>query len=320
MRAIQRNRTLFAAVVLAMLAAPAAAMTIKSKVQVEGPYLRLADVLIQPGNAGETIVAEAPDPGETDRVSYYEIDKAAREAGLAPGDLGRGYVEVRREGRTVPDSLLEKRIRTALSRRGIEGPMELRLTGLRESIYVPIEADPQAVDIARLRHDERSGRLNVTLEIPGDGGGTRQIEFSGVAEAQTRVPVLREEMAPGETISADDVTWSVLSSRRVNRTLLVSKEAVIGKEPVRPLRADRPLRESDLRRPRLVEKGDVVTMVVRKGQLTVTAMGKAMENGAKGDTVRLVNTDSNRSVDAVVTGHDRVRVVTVASLAEARAR
>lgn len=308
-------------ILLAMLlwavSAPAQAMVVKSSATVEGPYVRLADVLVEPGEAAEHIVAAAPAPGEREHLSYFDIAAAARKAGLDGVDLGRGYIEVRRAGRIVPEELLEERLRVAFAARGIEGPLGLRLTGLRGALYVPVDADPEAIEIETLRHDERSDRFKATLRLPASGDKVRRVEFSGVVERQRHVPVLARPMEPGETIGEDDITWITLEERRINRTMLVSEAALIGKEPVRPLRAAAPLRRSDIRRPLLVEKGSLVTMVVVNGPMTLSAIGKAMQDGARGDVIRLINTDSNRTIEARVTGPDRVRIVTAAGLAQA---
>jgi len=306
------------AVLLVATSLPAQAMLVKSSATVEGPYVRLGDVLLDAGEADKDIlVAAAPEPGEREHLSFHDIAAAARRAGLEGLDLGRGYIEVRRAGRAVSEELLKDRLRAAFAARGVEGPLGLRLTGLRGSLYVPLDADPDAVEIEALRHDERGDRFTVTLQLPAGDDRVRREEVAGVVEKRRHVPVLARTMDPGETIGGDDIAWIALDERRINRTMLVSETALVGKEPVRPLRADTPLRRSDVRRPLLVEKGALVTMVVANGPMKLSAVGKAMQDGARGDVIRLVNTDSNRTVEARITGPDRVRIVTAGGLAQA---
>jgi flagella basal body P-ring formation protein FlgA len=42
--------------------------------------------------------------------------------------------------------------------------------------------------------------------------------------------------------------------------------------------------------------------------MSLTVQGKALQNGAIGDTIRVVNTMSNRTLDAVVVSASRVAV------------
>jgi flagella basal body P-ring formation protein FlgA len=51
-----------------------------------------------------------------------------------------------------------------------------------------------------------------------------------------------------------------------------------------------------------VRRGDTVTMVYVAPGLQLTTRAKAMNDGGVGDTVRLTNLQSNKIVDAVVTG------------------
>jgi flagella basal body P-ring formation protein FlgA len=58
----------------------------------------------------------------------------------------------------------------------------------------------------------------------------------------------------------------------------------------------------------MVKRGDLVTMELNSGPIRVTAIAKAMENGTKGDIIRLVNMDSNRTLEAEVTGQRAAKV------------
>jgi len=42
--------------------------------------------------------------------------------------------------------------------------------------------------------------------------------------------------------------------------------------------------------------------------MTLTAKGKALQDGALGDMVRVANTDSNKSLQGVVTAHREVTI------------
>jgi len=52
----------------------------------------------------------------------------------------------------------------------------------------------------------------------------------------------------------------------------------------------------------LIRRGDLVTLTYRTGALQLTARARATANAAEGEAIRLVNIDSDRTVEAVVTG------------------
>jgi flagella basal body P-ring formation protein FlgA len=63
-----------------------------------------------------------------------------------------------------------------------------------------------------------------------------------------------------------------------------------------------------VRAPVLVTKGAAVTMVLESPGLLLTVKGQALEDGAKGETIRIMNTQSSRTVEAVVTAAGTARV------------
>ena len=51
-----------------------------------------------------------------------------------------------------------------------------------------------------------------------------------------------------------------------------------------------------------------VTIVLQTDAMTLTAQGRASEDGAKGDTIRVVNLRSKKTIEAVVSGADQVTI------------
>jgi flagella basal body P-ring formation protein FlgA len=56
-----------------------------------------------------------------------------------------------------------------------------------------------------------------------------------------------------------------------------------------------------------VRRGDTVTLVYQAPGMSLTMRTRALEDGALGQSVRLLNTASNRTIDAVVTGPGAAR-------------
>ena len=80
-----------------------------------------------------------------------------------------------------------------------------------------------------------------------------------------------------------------------------------------------PIREGDLRAPIVVARGSLVGMTLTTPNMVLTAQGRAIEDGAMGQVIKVMNTQSKTTVDAVVEGPGRV-VVSAPGLATADAR
>lgn len=110
-------------------------------------------------------------------------------------------------------------------------------------------------------------------------------------------PVLVSSVQRGDILSAADFQPAEMAENRARGAVL--PEEAEGLEARRNLAAGRIVRERDLVEPRLVRRGDQVSILVQSGALTITARGEALEEGAEGDTVRVVTTAS-RTLDGQV--------------------
>ena len=62
-------------------------------------------------------------------------------------------------------------------------------------------------------------------------------------------------------------------------------------------------------KPELVTRGEYVTITYEVPGVLLSVRGKASEGGAQGDTIDVVNVQSNRTLRATVTGRGHVTVV-----------
>ena len=84
--------------------------------------------------------------------------------------------------------------------------------------------------------------------------------------------------------------------------------AVVGLAARHQLHPGQPLRAADLMKPEVVQRNDTVTIVYQAPGVTLTLRGQAQDAGALGDTINVLNVESKRVVQAVISGPDRVTV------------
>ena len=84
--------------------------------------------------------------------------------------------------------------------------------------------------------------------------------------------------------------------------------ALVGQEIRRAVYAGRPVAEGAPGPATLVERNAVVVMDYAAGALSIRTEGRALDAGAAGDRIRVMNLASRITVTAVVSGPDRVSV------------
>jgi flagella basal body P-ring formation protein FlgA len=78
-------------------------------------------------------------------------------------------------------------------------------------------------------------------------------------------------------------------------------------EAMRTIRAGQLLRSSDVRLMSMINKGDTVVLNVGAGPLNISTTMIALENGKLDQQIKLLNTESNETVRAVVSGPGEAR-------------
>src|SRR6266567_7205092 len=126
------------------------------------------------------------------------------------------------------------------------------------------------------------------------------------ATEMARVPLLLRPVALGEVIQSADIEMTSMRLDRVGRTVVLSREHLVGLAALRMLNPGQPIQAGDVQRPIVVPKGGAVTMLVEAPGLFLSATGKALDNGADGETITVMNMQTNRTVQAVVSGPNQV--------------
>ncbi|MEL6213631.1 MAG: flagellar basal body P-ring formation chaperone FlgA, partial [Pseudomonadota bacterium] len=119
---------------------------------------------------------------------------------------------------------------------------------------------------------------------------------------------LTRSIARGDIIAESDIVY-VERNDLPALSFVTNAGDVIGKVAMRPLRANTPLRANAVKAPQLVKKGALVTVRYKMSGLQVSHHGVARQSGALGDVINIMNTKSERTIKAVITGTNEARVI-----------
>jgi flagella basal body P-ring formation protein FlgA len=112
-------------------------------------------------------------------------------------------------------------------------------------------------------------------------------------------------MSPGHLVSESDLTTQEVDINRIRSNVFTSSATLVGARIKKRVRSGQPIEASDTC---LVCSGEKVTIVAKSKALQITASGKALADGLKGESVAVQNTRSNKSLEGVVTGLNEVTV------------
>ena len=288
---------------------PSPPASLRAHAVIDGDVVSIGDLFTDAGAAASVVVAYAPAPGRRAVFDANWLTRVARRYGIDWQPLGHmDRVVVERRSTVVDAEHLTMALRDELVLLGIGETFEMELSNPRLEIHIAADMPP-TVDVASLAVDDRSGRFVATVRVPAGDPKARTVKLTGRISAVIDVPMLARAMRPGDTIGADDLIWIRMRSRQVRGNMISDAAELVGQEPRRLLRAETPIRRSDLRSPLAVHKGAAVTMVAQTPTMTLTATGRALDDGSRGDVVRVMNSRTKRVIEAMAAGPERVHIV-----------
>jgi flagella basal body P-ring formation protein FlgA len=309
------TRSIIAALTLAILcsgsaAAQTAAPALKAHATVTSDIVRIGDLVENAGPVADVAIFRAPDLGTTGAVSTDRIVDAIRPHELIGIDT-RGIAEVlvTRASRAIGVPEIASSVAQALAGQYNFGDAHNILVNFDHDVRT-LQIEPTAtgaLQVVALAYDPRTARFDVTFGLPASAELHRQsAHYSGTAIETVDAVTVTRPVERGEVLKASDL--AVLRRPKTDSGVLTGLDAVAGLAARRALRPGQPLAPIDVMKPEIVQRNDSVTIVFQAPGVTLTLRGQAHDAGALGDTIGVLNMESKRVVQAVVSGPDRVTV------------
>lgn len=285
-------------------------LILRDRVALDHEELMLSDLFANLPDGIDHRIAEAPAPGERLVLGARQIWQYAKAFGLNwRPERSKIAVIVTRNSIEVPMEVISDTLVERLATEYVNDEFDIDLFGRTSNMFIAA-SEPVRLDIHSLSYEPRTSRFEATVSA----NGGRVTQMSGKVVAMVDVPMLRRHAMPGQVITEEMISWQRVPARRASVTTVTRREDIVGQTARRPLTAGVPVRLTDLKPNLLVTKGDLITLMVRTGTMTLTARGKALESATKGAVIRVTNTQSKKVVEARVIGPD-MAIVEPASLA-----
>ena len=302
---------LIAMVLLATLisgAAVAETLRIHTRLTVTGDIITLGDVFGIVGDGADVVVAQAPLPGKRQAIGVNRIRMLARTAGLDwKPPFGLDRIIVTRASRRISDLEITARVRDELALMTSVDNLRIELANRGPELHVAVGASTM-IDIENITYDARSGRFVASLIAAPDTADAVRAEIRGRAIEIMEVPVLSTRLRRGDIIGEDDIQWIEWPVSRLAMGTVTDDSDLLGFALRRSLTPGQPVRERDIEEPVVVAKGSTVMLVYRTAVMVMSASGKALDDGAMGATIRVLNSHSKMVVEATVEGGSVVSV------------
>ncbi len=275
----------------------------KESAVVRGPVLALADVAtILPSSESDALSGFVlfPSPSPMERRCYksgtfkaYVLDAVGENKTIRWSGAETVCV-LREEEKTTPvdiQSVIDAELEKAVGHISAEhASFEIR------NLPEPVNLPPGRVEYEVLFSDPdilKSRQANVIVKV--DGLAVENLAVAGRAKVLLPVVVANENLRRGTVLEYDHVRTEERNIAELKKPCL-DPNSVVGKKLKRSVGMNRALVEHDLDLPVIIERRQVVTVLLQKGPLRITTKGIAKNDAKMGDPVLVKNVDSLRVV------------------------
>lgn len=248
---------------------------------------------------GSQIVGTAPDAGSATVLDAREIiHKIGRSHNSSLNGVnwnGAALVTVGRESVSITSEQIQQIIDDYIKENRHSLP-DARISFIPDTKPLPFELETgsQSWDvIPSSANIIGSSRFSIIFKV--NGKVRKNFSVTGQTKAITPVVVTTRRLKYGEIVTAEMVT---VAERDISELPSYSRAVseVIGSVVKRNLYQGAPIGPESVELPPVINRGELVKIVVSAGGLQVTATGIARSNGRQDEVIRVQNTNSNKLI------------------------
>lgn len=284
------------------------AATLNPQAAISADVVKLSDLFSDIDVKHDAVLGSSPEPGKTLIIGATTLKRVASlyNVDWQPASVTDQVVVTRTASTVTSDQIIEA-LKQSLAAKGVSGDFALTLGGTVPSMTLAGDV-PATVEVAQLTYTPGRNVFTAVVAAPNASAPVKTLSLSGMIEKVQNVPVLRSSLKAGDIINASDISWTSVNARNLVADTIIDADRMIGKTPARAVDAGAVVRERDLVSPQMIARGDEILIQFSSGTLQLTAKGKAMQNGAEGDVIRVMNMASNQAFRAEIVGNKTVRV------------
>jgi flagella basal body P-ring formation protein FlgA len=275
-------------------------LTLRDRIMVDDDAVRLGDLFQEQLSDGDVAVAQAPKAGQTLTLDSRFLQQVARAYRLSWKPSKYQKITIGRMSQRVTAPMVRDAIAAAVQERmGTSSDLDIALDGGDLEFDLPTDVE-NSVSVSAINFNPSSNRFAAVLVAPADGPPMIQRNVFGTVYEMAQIPVPKRLISAGDVIAADDLEWQPVHLSRLSGNSLTDAEQLVGRMAKRPLKAGQILRQSDVAVSPVIHKNDLIRLVVKTGQMTLSVQGKALQDAAMGQSVRVMNVNSNRQLTGTV--------------------
>jgi len=144
------------------------------------------------------------------------------------------------------------------------------------------------------------GRMNVTVEFKKNSLLLRSLQVPVYVKLFSILPTAASNLMSGHTLQESDILEKKVDITAYKESEIVTKPEVIGFRTIQRIQQGALITANSVLSPESIRKGDIITLIVQYGTVTVRGTAVALENGEIGDKIRISREGSQSVLIGIV--------------------
>jgi len=204
-------------------------------------------------------------------------------------------------------SELESRLADELEALGAGESVSVSLIG-RYNDVLHDSKRPVHLQFQSLDFDARDNTWHGEIKLFNGDTLAQTMPLKGRFQPLVAVPVLKHRLHRRDVIEEADITWQDVPEHRLRKDVILSSGELVGMSPRRVISDGRAIRVSEIEKPIVMRRGDIVQIRYNTPKIEIRTIGEAMDDAATGDRIRIRNSESDIVVQAEVLGPGMAQV------------
>ncbi len=256
-------------------------------------------------------IGKAPLPGRKLHINERQIRLCLKKNKIDPLSvklhLGK-KVEIARNYTLIKQKEIENIIKNFVQRDILQKYNKSRITKICVGQDLILPEGKVTYEVFSPQKIGLTGSIFVPVSFKVNGMFQKKIGVQVFLEVLSDVVVTKRPLARYAVITKDDLLLKTMNARKLSSNVITDIKSVLGKRTKKAINAKTVLKTNLVEFPPLVKRGDVVSMIIEFSGLKIRTIGKIMEKGRKGETLRVLNLDSKRVIYATVLDSKTVTV------------
>lgn len=208
---------------------------------------------------------------------------------------------------------VEEAIKEALTEQGVEGKLDINVSGYSTGFDLLHNADSYTVHVKTMNVNDRNRLWNATVAFIPKNQKSEIFRVSGKYDVLVNVPVLTKKLPQHTVIAEEDIDWIEMPSRNIRFGTVMDAEKLIGQELRRSMRDRTPIKDRDIQKEQILSRNNNVNILYRSGTISLRTIGIALDSGGIGDVIKVRNPSSNKIIQAIIIDGENVEAMASAN-------